>query len=77
MAAKRDPGTPVSPHAFLATGVFARFTDALDRNSFAEAAKAQRRLAELGFQIHVQFQPPDAMFPNPEPGADGGKGAGL
>jgi hypothetical protein len=55
MSAKHDPDPPVSDHSYLAAGLFARLTDALDRNDFAEAASGRDRLTRLGYTVHVRI----------------------
>jgi hypothetical protein len=37
----------------VATGLFARLTNAIDHGRFTEAAKVKTQLAELGFQISI------------------------
>jgi hypothetical protein len=40
-----------SDKTFLATGLFARLADAIERGQFVEAGRARARLAALGFVV--------------------------
>jgi hypothetical protein len=43
-----------SDRSALATGLFARLTDAIDHGRFSEAAETKARLAELGFIVTLR-----------------------
>jgi hypothetical protein len=71
MKAKRDPDPPVSDHSYHAAGLFARLTNALDRNDFAEAATSRDALRRLGYVVHVQIPAATATAHEPRREADG------
>jgi hypothetical protein len=71
MSAKRDPDPPVSDNSYLAAGLFARLTNALDRNDFAEAATSHDALRRLGYVVHVQIPAATATAHDPLHEADG------
>jgi hypothetical protein len=63
MCTNREPDPPVSDHSFLAAGLFARLSSALDRNDFAEAESARDRLCKLGYIVQVRI--PDVALDAP------------
>jgi hypothetical protein len=47
-----------SDTTFLATGLFARLADAIDRGRFVEASRTRARLAAVGFVVNFRTPRP-------------------
>jgi hypothetical protein len=71
MNPKHDPDLPVSDLSYRAAGLFARLTNALDRNDFAEAATSVDDLRRLGYVVHIQIPTALTTAQGPPTEADG------